>query len=151
MKKYLLILFVFALFAFAKTATAQTDPAAFIGAEPKLAHYDALYAINSSDDAKIKSVFRHIANSMDDERLKGKLHVELVFYGDGVAAYMKSGKYEQDLKGLQEKGVTLAVCNNTVKQRKNDRNDLFPFISYVPSANGEIILRHYDGWAVLFQ
>jgi hypothetical protein len=98
MKKYLLILFVFALFAFAKTATAQTDPAAFIGAEPKLAHYDALYAINSSDDAKIKSVFRHIANSMDDERLKGKLHVELVFYGDGVAAYMKSGKYEQDLK-----------------------------------------------------
>jgi intracellular sulfur oxidation DsrE/DsrF family protein len=150
MKKYTLILFVFALFAFAKTASAQTD-STFTGAQPKLAHYDALYAINSSDDTKIKSVFRHIANAMDDERLKGKLHVELVFYGDGVAAYMKSGPYEKDLKGLQAKGVTLAVCNNTVKQRKIDRNDLFPFIWYVPSANGEIILRHYDGWAVIFQ
>src|ERR1700712_3692578 len=76
MKKHALILFAFLLFAFAKTASAQTD-SVFTGAQPKLKHYDALYAINSGDDTKIKTVFRHIANAMDDERLKGKLHVEL--------------------------------------------------------------------------
>jgi len=40
-------------------------------------------------------------------------------------------------------------CNNTVVERKIDKNDLFPFIFYVPSGNGEIILREYEGWATV--
>jgi intracellular sulfur oxidation DsrE/DsrF family protein len=62
---------------------------------------------------------------------------------------MKSGAYEQQLKDLADKGVMLAQCSNTVRERKIDKNDLFSFISYVPSGNGEIILRHYDGWAIV--
>jgi intracellular sulfur oxidation DsrE/DsrF family protein len=151
MKKYILILFSLALLAFVKPASAQTNPDAFTGAEPKLAHYDALYANDSGDAEKIEGILRHISNAMDDPRLKGKLHIELVCYGPGVAVYLKTGKYEQELKDLQSKGVTLAMCSNTMKSRKLDKADLFPFISYVPSANGEIILRHYDGWPIIFQ
>ena len=47
------------------------------------------------------------------------------------------------------KGVILAECSNTVRERKIDKSDLFDFVSYVPSGNGEIILRHYEGWAVV--
>jgi intracellular sulfur oxidation DsrE/DsrF family protein len=149
MKKYTLILFSFALLAFVKPACAQTDPAAFTGATAKLKHYDALYVVNSGDEKKIRGTLRNIANALEDERLKGKLHVELVAFGDGVAMYMKSGMFEQQLKDLQDKGVVLAQCSNTVRERKIDKNDLFSFISYVPSGNGEIILRHYDGWAIV--
>jgi intracellular sulfur oxidation DsrE/DsrF family protein len=149
MKKYAFTLFAIALLAFAKPAHAQTDPAAFTGATPKLNHYDALYVINSSDEKKIKGTLRNMANSLEDPRLKGKLHLELICFGDGVAVYMKSGVYEQSLKDLQSKGVILAQCSNTVRERNIDKNDLFPFISYVPSGNGEIILRHYDGWAIV--
>jgi intracellular sulfur oxidation DsrE/DsrF family protein len=149
MKKYILILAAFALLTVVKTASAQTDPASFTGATPKLDHYDALYILNSNDDKKIKGTLRNIDNALEDIRLKGKLHVELIAFGDGVAVYMKSGPYEQLLKDLQAKGVVLAQCNNTVRERKIDKNDLFPFISYVPSGNGEIILRHYEGWATI--
>lgn len=149
MKKYILILVAFAFLTFVKTASAQTDPAAFTGATAKLKHYDALYILNSNDDKKIKGTLRNIDNALEDVRLKGKLHVELIAFGDGVAVYMKSGAYEQTLKDLQAKGVVLAQCSNTIKERKIDKNDLFPFVSYVPSGNGEIIIRQYEGWAVV--
>ncbi|OOQ61968.1 DsrE family protein [Mucilaginibacter pedocola] len=150
MKKYIIILVAFALTAFAKNVKAQqTDPAAFTGATAKLKHYNALYIINSGDDKKIKGTLRNINNALEDTRLKGKLHVELIAFGDGVAVYMKSSTYEQTLKDLQAKGVVLAQCDNTIKERKIDKADLFPFISYVPSGNGEIIIRQYEGWATV--
>ncbi len=149
MKKYAFILFAIALLAFVKPAHAQTDPATFTGATAKLGHYDALYVINSADEKKIKGTLRNMGNALEDPRLKGKLHMELICFGDGVAVYLKSGIFEQSLKDLQAKGVILAQCSNTVRERNIDKNDLFPFISYVPSGNGEIILRHYDGWAIV--
>jgi intracellular sulfur oxidation DsrE/DsrF family protein len=150
MKKYILILAALIFLTFVKTASAQqTDPGAFTGAKAKLKHYDALYILNSNDDKKIKGILRNIDNALEDPRLKGKLHVELIAFGDGVAVYMKSSSYEQALKDLQAKGVVLAQCSNTIKERKIDKNDLFPFISYVPSGNGEIIIRQYEGWAVV--
>jgi len=148
MKKYILMLAV-VLTTFVKYAGAQTNPAAFTGAQPKLDSYNALYVLNSSDEKKIKGTLRNMDNALEDPRLKGKLHLELIVFGDGVAVYMKSGPYEQLLKNLQAKGVILAECSNTIRERKIDKSDLFDFISYVPSGNGEIILRHYDGWAVV--
>ncbi|MBD1386715.1 DsrE family protein [Mucilaginibacter rigui] len=150
MKKYTFLLAAFALLAFVKPASAQkTNQATFTGAKAKLKHYNALYIINSNDEKKIKSTLRNIDNAIEDPRLKGKLHVELIAFGDGVAVYMKNSTYEQTLKDLQAKGVVLAQCNNTLKERKINKDQLFPFVSLVPSGNGEIILRQYEGWATV--
>ncbi|MDN3582995.1 DsrE family protein [Mucilaginibacter flavus] len=149
MKKYTFILAAFMLMGFIGKVKAQTDPAEFTGATAKLKHYDALYILNSADEKKIKGTLRNMDNALEDPRLKGKLHIELIVFGDGVAVYMKSGIYEQTLKDLLAKGVVMAQCSNTVRERKIDKNDLFPFISYVPSGNGEIIIRQYEGWAVV--
>lgn len=148
MKKYFFVIAILFI-VFVKPANAQTDPAVFTGAEAKLKHYDALYILNSGDEKKIKGILRNMNNALEDPRLKGKLHIELIAFGDGVTVYMKSGPYEQALKDLQSKGVVLAQCSNTIRERKIDKNDLFPFISYVPSGNGEIIIRQYEGWAVV--
>jgi len=150
MKKYTFLLAATALLAIVKPAIAQQNNAGvFAGATAKLKHYNALYILNSGDEKKIKATLRNIDNAIEDPRLKGKLHVELVAFGDGVAVYMKSNDYEEALKKLQEKGVILAQCSNTIKERKIDKANLFPFIFYVPSGNGEIILRQYEGWATV--
>jgi intracellular sulfur oxidation DsrE/DsrF family protein len=148
MKKYMFIFVTISLIAAVKSAKAQTDTT-LTGATAKLGQYDALYVLNSGDDNKIKATLRFLSNAMDDRRLKGKLHVELIAFSSGVNVYMKSGKYEKELKALYDKGVVLAECNNTMLAMNISRNDLFPFVVYVPSGNGEIILRHYDGWAVV--
>lgn len=149
MKKYTFILLALAFAAFVKPAKAQTSKTEFTGAVPKLAHYDALYTLNSGDDTKIRTIFRSISHAMEDPRLKGKLKVELIVFSDGVAAFMKNSPYEAQWKELLDKGVILAQCNNTIVARNIKPTDLFPFVSLVPSGNGEIILRQYEGWAVV--
>ena len=139
---------LFSLF-FLGTIRAQEQTPVFSGAIPTLNAYNALYVLNSGDEKRISGTLRNINNALNDPRLKGKLRVELIVFGDGVSVYMKTSPFEASLKELQQKGVILAQCERTLAQRKIEKSSLFPFISYVPSANGEIILRHYEGWAII--
>ena len=119
------------------------------GATANLASYNVLYILNQADDKKIRGIIRNINNALDDPRLKGKLHVELVVFGEGVEIFKKLNHYDTLLVALQFKGVLLAQCLNTMKERKISKDELWPFITYVPSGNGEIIIRHYQGWATV--
>lgn len=134
---------------FSFNSSAQQVTGQFTGAKANLKHYKALYVLNSGEDKKITGTLRNIKNALEDPRLKGKLEVELIVFGDGVAVYSKENAYEKTLLDLKGKGVILAQCENTIKERKIAKEELFDFISYVPSGNGEIIIRHYDGWAIV--
>jgi hypothetical protein len=150
MKKVSLLLLAFAIILFVKPTHAQSaDQKNFSGATATLKHYKALYILDEDDTKKITRTLRNINNALEDPRLKGKLEVELIAFGNGVAAYEKSGTFEKTLQNLQAKGVLLAQCENTVRERHIDKNSLFPFISYVPSGNGEIIIRGAEGWVVV--
>lgn len=124
-------------------------PIDFHGAVAKKKTYKAVFQLNSDDDKVIKGTLRNIANALDDPRLNGKLEVELVAHGGGVTVFKKDRPYEAQLKALQDRGVILAECENTMRERKIERSELFDFISYVPSGNGEIIIRQQQGWAVI--
>ena len=125
------------------------DMPIFTGAQSHLKEYHALYILNDLGDKKIKGVIRNINNALEDPRLKGKLKVELVAFGDGVELFKMSNHYDTLLLTLQKKGVIIAQCENTLKERKINKDELWPFISFVPSGNGEIIIRHYQGWAIV--
>jgi intracellular sulfur oxidation DsrE/DsrF family protein len=149
MKNRFALLFVLAGLLFIKPAFAQTAASEFKGAEATQAHYKALYYLDESDPKKIKQTLRNMDNALEDIRLKGKVEMELIAFADGVAVYDKAGPYEAELQKLLQKGVILAQCSNTVRERHIDKATLFPFISYVPSGNGEIIIRQADGWATI--
>lgn len=150
MKKIRMLFFITALFVKAESYAQQgNEPASFKGASATLKSYKALYILDQSDAKKMKMVLRNINNALDDPRLKGKLKVELVAFGDGVELYRKTNHMDTLLVGLQKRGVILAQCENTIRERKISKEDLWPFISYVPSGNGEIIIRQYQGWATV--
>jgi len=150
MKILTLVCMLIASLNFAPAGYAQTPvDTTFHGATANLQVYNALYVINQSDDKKIRAVIRNINNALADPRLKGKLTVELVAFGEGVEMYKKINHYDTLLLALKSKNVILAECENTVRERKISKDDLWPFIAYVPSGNGEIIIRHYQGWAVV--
>lgn len=125
----------------------KISSADFHGAVATLRSYKALYILNQSDDKKIRAIFRNINNALEDPRLQGKLQVELVAYGDGVEVFKKSNHYDTLLLKLQNKGVILAQCLNTMKDKNISKDELWSYISYVPSGTGEIIIRQYQGWA----
>ncbi|MEZ0484933.1 DsrE family protein [Fibrella aquatica] len=131
------------------SVSAQTTATTFQGAEATKARYKVVYQLNSDDESKIKGTLKNIQNAIADPRLAGKLDVELVVHGSGVAVFQKDKPYEAMVQALQGKGVILAMCENTMRERKISRDSLFPFVSYVPSGNGELIIRQQEGWAFM--
>jgi intracellular sulfur oxidation DsrE/DsrF family protein len=120
----------------------------FRPAAAALQQYHVLYVINESG-SKIKSIIGNITNVLKDPRLEGKLFIELLAFGDGIEMLLKANNYEELLKPLIDKGVVLVQCINTLTGRGISREELYPFVHYVPSANGEMILRQYEGWAIV--
>jgi intracellular sulfur oxidation DsrE/DsrF family protein len=121
----------------------------YTGAEAPKNIYKAIYQMDQSSPAIIKKTIRNINNLLEDSRLHGKIQVELVAYSGGTDAYLKNGNFEKDLKDLIAKGVVVTQCLNTLSERKIDKNELFDFLSYVPSGNGEIVIKATEGWIVI--
>ena len=153
MKKITFLLLSFVLITTA--ACAQTiDNAlkknkAFTGAKATRKMYHAIYQMDNNDPKIIEKTIRNINNALTDPRLVGKIEIELIAFGGGTDAYMLGGKYENDLRALVEKGVIVSQCNNTLKERKITREQLYDFIAIVPSGNGELIIRQAEGWSVI--
>ena len=126
----------------------ETGSSTFTPAAAPLQQYHALYVINESGP-KIKSIIGNITNVLKDPRLKGKLFIELLAFGDGIEMLLKANNYEALLQPLLDKGVVFVQCINTLTGRGISQEELYPFVQYVPSANGEIILRQYEGWAIV--
>lgn len=149
MKKIFVFSCFLILYSFSATLVAAQDKKVFHGAQARLKHYRAVYMLNSGDDKKITATLRNMKNALEDPRLAGKLELELVVFGDGVAVFNLKNNYEATLKFLQSKGVILAQCENTLKERQISKSELFDFISFVPSGNGELIIRQQEGWAII--
>lgn len=147
-------LFVFAL-AFQTEAIAQesqllTKNKLFQGAIAKKKSYKAIYQLDSDDPKIIAKAFRNINNALKDPRLQGKLEIELIAFSGGTEAFKKSnGQYEAALKDLIEKGVHVVQCLNTLEERKIAKSELYDFLAYVPSGNGELIIRASEGWVIV--
>nr|WP_226904957.1 DsrE family protein [Pedobacter schmidteae] len=145
------LIFIFSILlcsTFSISAQSQTKNV-FTGAKATLKHYKALYVLNNGEEKRVNSTLRNIKNALEDPRLKGKLEVELIVFGDGVSLYDKNSPYLEKLKDLKSRGVLLAQCENTLRERNIDKSTLYDFVSFVPSGNGEIIIRQQEGWAVI--
>lgn len=149
--KNCIYLFLLAFVSAVMPAIAQTsETSTFHGAEATKSRYRAVYQLNTADTSVISHALANIQNALNDPRLKGKLDMELVVYGGANIVYRKDHpEYEKTLQNLQKQGVILAMCENTMRMRNIKRDELFPFVSYVPTANGELIIRQEDGWAVI--
>ncbi|GAA0533959.1 DsrE family protein [Chitinophaga japonensis] len=141
--------------AFSFGAHAQTTEKAlernraFSGATATQAAYHAIYQLDTNNPKIIEKAIRNINNALTDPRLAGKVTLELVAFSGGTDAFLKGSPYEAALKALVEKGVIVAQCNNTLKERKLSREQLYDFIAIVPSGNGELIIRQAQGWSVI--
>ena len=153
MKKYAVVLV--ALIFSATLINAQTTSnlletnRAFMGAVAKKKSYHAIYQLDTNDPKIIDKAIHNINNALSDQRLIGKLQIELVTLSGGTEAVMIGSKFEKDLKELIEKGVILVQCNNSLMQRKLTREQIYDFMAVVPSGNGELIIRQAEGWAII--
>ncbi|RAJ75635.1 hypothetical protein CLV59_109249 [Chitinophaga dinghuensis] len=121
----------------------------FHGAVATAKSYKAIYQLDTNAPERIEKAIRNINNLLDDPRLKGKIQVELIAFSKGADAYLKTSGFEEKLIALINRGVIVAECENTLRERKIDKDQLYDFIAYVPSANGELVIRAAAGWSIV--
>lgn len=106
-----------------------------------------VWDLSSSDTAVYGAVFRQINNA---RALKPELQIEVVFHGQAVLSLLKEDKsFETRVKSAKEKGVIIAVCNNSLRRLKIDPSQLMPESTIVPSAVVELIIKQSEGWSYL--
>lgn len=120
------------------------------GVDAENTAYKAIYQLDSSDPKTIEKTIRNINNVLKDPRLEGKLKIELITFSGGTQALLKKNKqYEKPVKELVEKGVIVAQCENSLDEQGRTKDEFFDFIGYVPSGNGELIIREKQGWTII--
>jgi intracellular sulfur oxidation DsrE/DsrF family protein len=106
-----------------------------------------VWDLSSADTVVQAAVFRQINNAKTQVP---DLQVEVVFHGQAILAVINdSTQFAARVKVAKEKGVTLAVCNNSLKRLKIDPSKLMPETTVVPSAVVELIKKQADGWSYL--
>ena len=121
----------------------------YTGVLAKKKIYKAIYQMDNASPEIIQKTIRNINNLLKDPRLKGKVQVELVACSGGTEAYRKGSEYEEAIKGLIAQGVIVAQCLNTLEERKIDKSELYDFLAYVPTGNGELLIRANEGWTII--
>jgi uncharacterized protein len=76
--------------------------------------------------------------------------VEVVCHGPGLDLLVSSkSKAAAQVAEWSAKGIVFAACNNTMKRRNINKEDLLPTSLVVPSAIIELTLKQENGWAYI--
>ena len=106
-----------------------------------------VWDLSSADTTIQAAVFRQINNARAQVP---DLQVEVVFHGQAILAVLNDSlQFASRVQLAKEKGVTLAVCNNSLKRLKIDPSKLMPETTVVPSAVAELIKKQSEGWSYL--
>jgi intracellular sulfur oxidation DsrE/DsrF family protein len=109
--------------------------------------YKAVWDLSSSDTTTQAAVFRQMNNvraEMPDVEL------EVVFHGKGIYTVMKDSiQFRSRIKIAKEMGVSMVVCNNSMKRLKIDAKELASEVVIVPSAMAQLIKKQAQGWSYI--
>lgn len=111
------------------------------------AQLKAVWELPMGDTAAQAGVYRQVNNVLN---AAPDTKIEIVFHGNAVYALLNdTGYYKQEILKLHQRGVLLAVCNNSLKKRNIDPQRVIQQAFVVPSAFVEIIRKQQEGWSYI--
>lgn len=103
--------------------------------------------INEGSASKQEAVLRNIKNLI---REMPELPVELVVQGDAISiALMEANPYREEVARLQDQGLVVSVCHNTMRAKHVGEADLLPRSLVVPSAMSRLVAQQQSGFAYI--
>ena len=132
------------------TAPAQSaaKPAAAKGkaAKPKAARHRLVLQVSDADPAKWNLALNNARNVQEDLG-KDKVDVEIVAYGPGLNMLKADSKVADRLAQALDSNIGLMACENTMRNTKTTRDDMYGGIKYVDAGVVHIMKRQREGWA----
>ena len=127
------------------TSYAQSAPAQ---AMQKSERYKVVLQVSDADPAKWNLALNNARNVQEDLG-KGNVDVEIVAYGPGLNMLKSDSKVADRLAQALDNNVGLMACENTMRNTKVQKNDMYNGINYVDAGVVHLMKRQREGWAYI--
>jgi hypothetical protein len=128
------------------TATAAFSPPSV--AQQASERHKVVFQVSDNDPAKWNLALNNARNVQADLG-KDKVDVEIVAYGPGLAMLKADSKVAARLAQALDNNVGLMACENTMRNTKVQKSDMYGGISYVDAGVVHIMKRQREGWAYI--
>ena len=107
-----------------------------------------VFQVSDNDPAKWNLALNNAQNVQSDLG-KDKVDVEIVAYGPGLNMLKADSKVAARLAQALDQSVGLMACENTMRNTKTTKADMYSGISYVDAGVVHIMKRQREGWAYI--
>ena len=134
-------------------AVAFVPAAAWAQSAPKQAgqkteRYKVVLQVSDADPAKWNLTLNNARNVQEDLG-KGNVDVEIVAYGPGLGMLKADSKVADRLAQALDSNIGLMACENTMRNTKVTKADMYSGIRYVDAGVVHIMKRQREGWAYI--
>ena len=137
--------FVTSVLAAAAGAAASSLPAQ---AQTAVKKHRVVFHVTDGDAAKWNIVLNNAGNIQHDFG-KDNVVIEIVTHGPGIDMLKAESKVGPRLAQALDRNIGLFACENTMRNAKVTKADMYGGISYAPSGVVHIVNRQEEGWVYL--
>jgi intracellular sulfur oxidation DsrE/DsrF family protein len=112
------------------------------------ARYKVVLQVSDADPAKWNLALNNARNIQQDLG-NGKVEIEIVAYGPGLAMLKADSKVADRLGQALDNSIGLLACENTMRNTKVTKEQMYSGISYVDAGVVHIMKRQREGWAYI--
>lgn len=112
----------------------------------KAEHYKVVLQVSDADPAKWNLALNNARNIQTDLG-KQNVDIEIVAYGPGLGMLKADSKVGDRLAQALDNNIGLMACENTMRNTKVTKADMYSGISYVDAGVVHIMKRQREGWA----
>jgi intracellular sulfur oxidation DsrE/DsrF family protein len=131
-------------------AVGAASPAVSVAqtAAGKAQRYQVVLQVSDADPAKWNLALNNARNIQQDLG-KENVDIEIVAYGPGLGMLKAESKVADRLAQALDSNIGLMACENTMRNAKVTKADMYGGISYVDAGVVHIMKREREGWAYL--
>jgi intracellular sulfur oxidation DsrE/DsrF family protein len=108
--------------------------------------YKVVLQVSDADPAKWNLALNNARNIQQDLG-KANVDIEIVAYGPGLGMLKAESKVADRLAEALDNNVGLMACENTMRNTKVKRADMYGGVSYVDAGVVHIMKRQRESWA----
>ena len=117
-------------------------------AAPKSERYKVVLQVSDADPAKWNLALNNARNVQTDLGAQN-VDVEIVAYGPGLNMLKSDSKAAARLAEALDNNIGLMACENTMRNTKITKADMYAGIRYVDAGVVHIMKRQREGWAYI--
>ncbi len=117
-------------------------------AAPKSDRYKVVLQVSDADPAKWNLALNNARNVQEDLG-KGNVDVEIVAYGPGLGMLKGESKVADRLAQAIDSNIGLMACENTMRNTKVTKADMYSGIRYVDAGVVHLMKRQREGWSYI--